>query len=93
MGGDDEAEDVAGGLEEVLKLSWTNEDPAVRVVIFVTDAPPHGKQFHAITVGDHYPKGDKFGLDPLAQVRTLASRKIDLTILKVRKVEIGRAHV
>eukprot|EP00803_Ostreobium_quekettii_P011476 evm.model.scf_761.1 EVM.evm.TU.scf_761.1 scf_761:19146-21246(+) len=42
-GGDDEAEDVFGGLDAVLQLEW---EAPTRVLIQVADAPGHGKRFH-----------------------------------------------
>ncbi len=84
-GGGDSAEDVAGGLDRVLKLGWTDAEDGVKVILFVADAPPHGRVFHDVVYSDNHPKGDKFGLDPLALVQAMARRRIDLTILKVHE--------
>lgn len=43
-GGDDEAEDVVGGLMRVLRLSWDGAD--VQMVVHIADAPAHGLQYH-----------------------------------------------
>jgi len=80
-GGDDIAEDVAGALEKVLQLSWTQN--SVNIVLFITDAPPHGTLYHSILVSDQYPKGDPFGRDPKSQVTDLFSRGIDLTFFRI----------
>lgn len=42
-GGFDAAEDVIGGLNSILQLSWTGK---TRLIIFITDAPGHGQEFH-----------------------------------------------
>lgn len=65
-GGGDAAEDVAGALDVVLrKMTWEGD---VRILIFVADAPGHGRTLHPASVSDEYPDGDKFGLDPLSLV-------------------------
>ena len=57
-GGGDAPEDVAGGLDLALKMSW---DHQIRICILVADAPCHGKQFHSSH--DNYPNGDPHGLE------------------------------
>lgn len=49
QGGGDYAEDVAGGFEEAMKMSWDN-NRAAKCLIWVGDAPGHGVEYH--------PKGD-----------------------------------
>jgi hypothetical protein len=82
MGGADEAEDVAGGLKEALAMDWRGD---TRVLFHVADAPGHGKNLHAITVSDNHPSGDKFGLDPVAQMAEVAARGIDYYFSRVNK--------
>ena len=60
-GGDDCAEDVAGGMEAILKLQW-NAD-AVWHLVHLTDAPPHGREYHEPWVSDNFPNGDPRGRD------------------------------
>ena len=79
-GGNDTPEDVAGALDKINKLEWKGD---VKIVYFVTDAPAHGTEYHPITMGDRYPRGDPEGRDPKKQVRQLASRGIDFTIFRV----------
>ncbi len=43
-GGGDECEDVHGGLEAALNLSWGRKN---RCLIHIADAPAHGSRFHA----------------------------------------------
>lgn len=80
-GGNDEAEDVAGALEHALNLHW---DAEIKLVLLVTDAPPHGKEYHDATVSDRYPKGDPNGRNPREQVALLADRGIDLTVFRIK---------
>jgi hypothetical protein len=82
MGGADEAEDVAGGLKEALAMDWRGD---TRVLFHVADAPGHGKNLHAITVSDNHPSGDKFGLDPVAQMAEVAARGIDYYFSRINK--------
>lgn len=79
-GGNDAPEDVAGALDKISNLEWKGD---VKIVYFVTDAPAHGTEYHPITMGDRYPRGDPEGRDPKKQVRQLASRGIDFTIFRV----------
>ena len=41
IGGDDIPEDMQGGLKLCLLQGWTEE--AIKRVVIITDAPPHGK--------------------------------------------------
>lgn len=79
-GGNDTPEDVAGALDKISQLEWKGD---VKIVYFVTDAPAHGTEYHPVTMGDRYPRGDPEGRDPKKQVQELASRVIDFTIFRV----------
>ena len=80
LGGNDEAEDVAGALHHAINMSW---DATIKMILMVTDAPPHGKEYHDITISDRYPKGDPPGRKPRAQVKLLAEQGIDLTVFRI----------
>lgn len=57
FGGGDMAEDFAGGLAKaVYDLDWSNS--AAQILILITDAPPHGLQWHFDDVTDDYPEGE-----------------------------------
>jgi hypothetical protein len=58
-GGGDGPEDVAGGLNAVLDLSWI---ASTRLVIHIADAPCHGTAYHGGKFRDDYPDGDPLGL-------------------------------
>jgi hypothetical protein len=79
-GGEDVPEDVAGALEKVSELDWQGQ---VKTIFFVADAPAHGTDYHVITMGDRYPRGDPQGRDPKRQMKQFASRGIDFTIFRV----------
>jgi len=69
-GGDDSAEDVAGGLFELLNLDW--KEGYTKLIVHLADAPPHGRFWHEPWVSDRYPKGDPGGIDletVLTQIR------------------------
>ena len=51
-GGGDEAEDVLGGMNEALKLSWEHQSTDVKVLVHIGDSPHHGRMFHDGPVND-----------------------------------------
>jgi hypothetical protein len=79
-GGDDTPENVAGAFKKASELNWQGD---VKTIFFVTDAPAHGTDYHPITMGDRYPRGDPEGLDPKQQAIAFARQGIDLTLFRV----------
>ena len=85
-GGGDTPEAVATAMDSVLKLDWgdgVEEDGATeseaqctRVVIWFSDAPPHGLG----EFGDKYPNGDPNGNDATKLINAFASRKIRVNV-------------
>jgi len=61
-GGGDLCEDVFGGLQEVQRLSWS-ENAGTRVLFHIADAPCHGRAYHDFTHSgaDDFPGGDPRG--------------------------------
>lgn len=58
-GGGDEAEDVLGGMEQVLSMDWDHQNTHVKVLVHCGDSPHHGLLFHDPAVGstgDSYPE-------------------------------------
>ncbi len=80
-GGDDEAEDVAGGLNRICGLTWGPSD--VRMVFHIADAPAHGLDFHDIRVSDRYPDGDPEGQDPIESLKHLACQEVEYTFVRI----------
>jgi hypothetical protein len=78
FGGWDAAEDVAGGMEAILNLQWDSD--AVWHLVHLTDAPPHGREYHEPWVSDQFPNGDPQGRD-LNQM--LASLDVHYTFFRI----------
>ena len=58
FGGGDQPEDIAGALNEALKMNWKSN---AKYVVLVCDAPCHGKKYHDIYL-DNFEDGDPSGL-------------------------------
>ena len=80
-GGDDDAEDVAGAFECARSLTWEHSE--VRMLVHITDAPAHGRQFHGPRVSDRFPDGDPEGRDPVHTLVCLAAQWIDITFVRI----------
>lgn len=80
-GGDDAAEDVAGGLRQAHTLSWERAD--VCMLYHLADAPAHGMLYHEEDVSDRYPEGDPFGLDPASIVRQFSREGFHYTFVRI----------
>jgi len=72
-GGADEPEDMQGGLKLCLLQDWTEE--AVKRVVIITDAPPHGKQYHDTC--DDYPEGSPEGIEIEDLMKEFCKKDID----------------
>lgn len=80
-GGDDAAEDVAGGLRQAHTLSWADTD--VCMIYHIADAPAHGTMYHEEDVSDTYPEGDPLGLDPATIVRQFCREGFQFTFVRI----------
>ena len=80
-GGDDAAEDVAGGLRQAHTLSWDRSD--LCLLYHIADAPAHGMLYHNEDVSDAYPEGDPLGLDPATILRQLSKEGFDYTFVRI----------
>ena len=76
-GGDDTCEDVAGGLKAAVDLNWDNAD--VKNLFLITDAPPHGSDWHNVTVSDRFPNND---FDIESSLKRIADKGMNFTIIK-----------
>ncbi|CAF0993028.1 unnamed protein product [Brachionus calyciflorus] len=72
VGGGDQPECVAEGLNEALKLNWRGN--ATKICVLICDAPPHGIN----CPGDTFPNGSPNGIDPIEVVNKLAQKSITL---------------
>ena len=86
-GGDDIAENMAGALNKVGKLSWPEEtSPHItKKVMIIADAPPHGRDYHDPYVSDNFPGGCPLGFDPKSQIAKFARQ--DIAVIVVRLVK------
>lgn len=75
QGGGDAPEAVADALHQVLKLSWRPD--AVKICVFISDAPPHGLN----SCGDSFPNGCPDGLDPMEITNELAQKGVTLYLV------------
>ena len=76
----DEAEDVAGGLNLGLSLSWSSK---AKYTILIADAPCHGKKYHNGIVYDNHKDGCPKGLVIEDLVKEYARREIVLSVMKI----------
>lgn len=80
-GGDDAAEDVAGGLRQAHTLKWDRTD--VCMIYHIADAPAHGMLYHEEDVSDRYPEGDPLGLDPASILRQFVREGFHYTFVRI----------
>ena len=80
IGGGDDAEDVAGGLNAGLNMHWRSN---ARYAILIADAPGHGKQYHADDVQDDYMDGDPNGLIIEGLMEKYVDNNINLCLTKI----------
>lgn len=79
FGGGDGPEDVTGGLDECLKLSWAAN--STKQVFHIFDAPCHGKEYHSMH--DNYPGGCPKGLKIENLIKQFEKRNIAFNCIKV----------
>ena len=79
-GGGDRPEDVLGGLNEALALTW--DAAAAKVLVLISDAPCHGAAYHALP--DAHPAGDPHGLTPELLLRHMHERRVHLLFTSIR---------
>ncbi|TFK19603.1 hypothetical protein FA15DRAFT_167582 [Coprinopsis marcescibilis] len=74
-GGGDGPEASTAGLAEALNMPW--KEGAVKIVVLITDAPPHGLG----ESGDGFPNGSPDQNDPLEIARQMAEHGISLYVI------------
>ena len=79
-GGDDCAEDVAGGFQRMIELDWTGA--TLKFAFMIADAPPHGSRWHASHISDRF-RHEPQGSDLADLVQQCYWREIRLTVVKV----------
>ena len=89
MGGNDLPEDVQGGFNKALQLSWGAD--SIKQTFHIADAPGHGKDITGDDSSqkmfsfayDNYPNGSPDGFKLQDQMREFAARGIGFTFVKV----------
>uniref|UniRef100_A0AC35F058 Alpha-type protein kinase domain-containing protein n=1 Tax=Panagrolaimus sp. PS1159 TaxID=55785 RepID=A0AC35F058_9BILA len=79
-GGGDTPEDVFGGIEKALELSWS-PNFGTKVIFHIADAPCHGKKYH--DCGDSYPSGDPKGRTEADLFKRIIENGIDYYFGKI----------
>eukprot|EP01038_Epipyxis_sp_PR26KG_P004836 gene4836-6778_t len=77
----DEPEDVLGGLQNAVVLSWQS---ATRILYHIGDSPCHGREFHSLQ-RENYPHGDPLGLKPDVILKSLQAMNIIYYFGKITK--------
>lgn len=82
-GGNDCPEDVLGGLQQALRATWQHQ---TRVVVHITDSPPHGRTLHCFPDRfDNYPnpgsEPHRLTYQPL--MRQLLDLRINYVLLRI----------
>lgn len=78
-GGDDNPEDMQGGLKLCLLQNWTKE--ATKRVVIITDAPPHGSKYHY--EHDDYPNGSPEAIKIEDLMKEFCKKEIDFQMIKL----------
>lgn len=78
--GNDGPEDVQGGFNKALKMSW--EHDSIKNVFHIFDAPGHGKDINDF-YSDSYPAGSPEGFILQNQMKEFAKMKTNFTAIKV----------
>ena len=77
--GNDEPEDLLGGLDKALRLQWT---ASTRLIVLIADAPCHGRAFHDLDENDNAPFQDPLRADTLLTVMS-RTYHIDLAFCRI----------
>ena len=89
MGGGDMPEDVQGGFNKALGLSWQTN--SVKSAFHIADAPGHGKDINGASnagmffSSDSYPNGSPEGFKLQDQMREFGKRNIVFSFVKVNE--------
>ena len=83
-GGGDIPEDIAGALDQALKLSWRKN--SAKFCVLIADAPCHGKKYSKKDYKDDYPDGDPNGLTPEFLIADFGRYNINLYFIKINNI-------
>ena len=81
FGGFDYCEDVVEALKATVEINWTRESN-FRIIVLMTDSPPHGESYHQKLFDDYPEKDQEF--DNLEEcVRKLVKMKIAILSIEI----------
>jgi hypothetical protein len=91
-GGDDDAENLAGALNKTSNLSWPKEiSPRItKKIMIVTDATPHGRDYHEEGVTDNFPRGCPLGFEPKKQIEEFARQDTDVILVRLATYKLEK---
>lgn len=79
VGGGNDCEDMAGGLNIGLNFEWSGKS---RFAVLIADVPCHGKKYHDLEGFDKFPDGDpKYNIEKI--VENYAKKEISLLCLNI----------
>ena len=79
VGGGNDCEDMAGGLNIGLNFEWSGKS---RFAVLIADVPCHGKKYHGLEGFDKFPDGDpKYNIEKI--VENYAKKEISLLCLNI----------
>jgi hypothetical protein len=80
-GGNDTPEDVLGGLQKALSLSWQQQ---TRCIVHIADAPAHGNNLNTCSDDMYsYPGSEPHGLTYKPLIKKMVSLNINYTFLRI----------
>jgi len=85
QGGGDGPESVSCAFKDALDIDWRDE--AVKIIVWIADAPPHG----LVTSGDGFPNGCPCGHDIIGIVKEMEQKEI--IIYPVAAEPLGFTHL
>eukprot|EP00826_Nyctotherus_ovalis_P016361 TRINITY_DN1472_c0_g1_i16.p1 TRINITY_DN1472_c0_g1~~TRINITY_DN1472_c0_g1_i16.p1 ORF type:complete len:901 (+),score=231.30 TRINITY_DN1472_c0_g1_i16:156-2858(+) len=78
-GGGDTCEDCVGALQRVSELSWRSRE---KYLLWILDAPAHGRRYHAGICNDDYPLDDQADVNLERLISYYSDSQVSLIIFK-----------
>jgi len=79
-GGGDGPEDVAGGLEKAVGMSWSSR---IRLLVHIADAPAHCEEYNNGGDSPNHLSQAKAGPDPADLIRSLGEKRVNYYFFKI----------
>lgn len=78
-GGGDTCEDCVGALQRISELSWRSRE---KYLLWILDAPAHGKRYHEGKCNDDYPSDDQADINLEKLISYYSDSQVSLIIFK-----------